>query len=98
MIIEFQPPCYVQGRQPLNQAAQSHIQPGLECLQGPQTYEYLLSVTISAGSFKNNNEAECLSVWYSADWWLLIFPAQVNMTVVNHSLKGLCGTKDFAVQ
>ena len=27
-------PCYVQGRQPLNQAAQSHIQPGLECLQG----------------------------------------------------------------
>ena len=34
MIIEFQPPCYVQGRQPLDQAAQSHIQPGLECLQG----------------------------------------------------------------
>jgi len=33
-IIEFQPPCYVQGRQPLHQAAQSHIQPGLECLQG----------------------------------------------------------------
>jgi len=30
MIIEFQPPCYVQGCQ----AAQSHIQPGLECLQG----------------------------------------------------------------
>ena len=34
MIIEFQPPCYVQGRQPLDQAAQSHIQPGLEWLQG----------------------------------------------------------------
>ena len=34
MIIEFQPPCYVQGCQPLGQAAQSHIQPGLECLQG----------------------------------------------------------------
>jgi len=33
MIIEFQPPCYVQGRQPPDQAAQSHIQPGLECLQ-----------------------------------------------------------------
>jgi len=28
------PPCYVQGRQPADQAAQSHIQPGLECLQG----------------------------------------------------------------
>jgi len=34
MIIKFQPPCYVQGRQPPDQAAQSHIQPGLECLQG----------------------------------------------------------------
>jgi len=34
MIVEFQPPCYVQGRQPADQAAQSHIQPGLECLQG----------------------------------------------------------------
>ena len=34
MIIKFQPPCYVQGRQPLDQAAQSHIQPGLECSQG----------------------------------------------------------------
>ena len=33
MIIEFQPPYYVQGRQPLDQAAQSHIQPGLECFQ-----------------------------------------------------------------
>ena len=32
MIIQFQPPCYVQGRQPPDQAAQSHIQPGLECL------------------------------------------------------------------
>jgi len=27
-------PCYVQGRQPAAQAAQSHIQPGLECPQG----------------------------------------------------------------
>jgi len=30
----FPTPCYVQGRQPAAQAAQSHIQPGLECLQG----------------------------------------------------------------
>jgi len=28
MIIEFQPPCYVQGHQPPDQAAQSHTQPG----------------------------------------------------------------------
>ena len=34
VIIEFQPPCYGQGHQPPDQAAQSHIQPGLECLQG----------------------------------------------------------------
>ena len=34
MTIEFQPPCYVQGHQLLDQAAQSHTQPGLECLQG----------------------------------------------------------------
>jgi len=34
MTIKFQPPCYVQGRQPPDQAAQRHIQPGLECLQG----------------------------------------------------------------
>jgi len=34
MIISFQPPCCVQGHQPPDQAAQSHIQPGLECLQG----------------------------------------------------------------
>ena len=27
-------PCYVQGHQPPDQTAQSHIQPGLECLQG----------------------------------------------------------------
>ena len=27
-------PCYVQGRQPADQAAQSHIQSGLECLHG----------------------------------------------------------------
>jgi len=31
-------PCYVQGRQPAVQAAQSHIQPGLECLQGWGTH------------------------------------------------------------
>ena len=33
-IIWFQPLCYLQGCQPPDQAAQSHIQPGLECLQG----------------------------------------------------------------
>jgi len=31
-------PCCVQDRQPPAQAAQSHIQPGLECLQKYATY------------------------------------------------------------
>jgi len=31
-VIQFQPPCHGQGHQPPDQAAQSHIQPGLECL------------------------------------------------------------------
>jgi len=30
IIISFQPSCYVQGSQPRDQAAQSHIQPGLD--------------------------------------------------------------------
>jgi len=34
-------PCCVQGRQPAAQAAQSHIQPGLECLQGWGIYSLL---------------------------------------------------------
>ena len=34
MIIKFQPPYYMQGHQSLDQAAHSHIQPDLECLQG----------------------------------------------------------------
>ena len=33
-IIQFLPPCYRQGHLPLDQAAQSSIQPGLECFQG----------------------------------------------------------------
>ena len=32
MIIQFQLPCCGQGWQPADQAAQSHIQPGLECI------------------------------------------------------------------
>ena len=41
VIIEFQPPCYVPGHQPPDQAAQSHIQPGLERLQGWGTHSLL---------------------------------------------------------
>jgi len=34
-------PCYVHGRQPADQAAQSHILPGLECLPGWGIYNLL---------------------------------------------------------
>jgi len=34
-------PCYVQGGQPADQAAQSHIQPGPECLQMLKMYLFL---------------------------------------------------------
>ena len=46
MITEFQPPCYVQGRQPADQAAQSHIQPGLE-----ETTQHLLSLQLFIQAF-----------------------------------------------
>ena len=36
----FLPPCYVKGRQPLHQAVQTHIQPGLECLRGWGIHSY----------------------------------------------------------
>jgi len=32
LTIEIQPPCYVQGRQPQDQAAQSQVQPGCNYL------------------------------------------------------------------
>ena len=34
-------PCYVQGHQPQGQAAQSHVQSGLECLQGQGIHSLL---------------------------------------------------------
>ena len=34
-MIKFQPLCYGQGHQPLDQAARSHIQPGMEQLPIP---------------------------------------------------------------
>jgi len=40
MLIQFHP-LLCDGRQPAAQAAQSHIQPGLECLQGWGTHSLL---------------------------------------------------------
>ena len=65
MIIEFQPPCYVQGHQPPDQAAQSHIQPGLECLQGWGTHNLLFQgvTTLCVKNFLISNlSLPCLSL------------------------------------
>ena len=61
MIIESQPPRYVQGLQPADQAAQSHIQPGLECLQGwgihnQKQEESSSCISVSFSSYKDLNE------------------------------------------
>jgi len=69
-------PCYVQGRQPPDQAAQSHIQPGLECLQGwgmhnqsGQGGTTLQSVTLSSqpsvetDKFWNQKHVTSLPIW-----------------------------------
>ena len=47
-------PCYVQGSQPLDQAAQSQIQPGLECIQEWGIHN-LLGFSLSG----NNPEMSC---------------------------------------
>jgi len=39
-IIWFQPPCHEQGRLPLDQVAQSSIQPGLEHCQGGDIHNF----------------------------------------------------------
>jgi len=64
IIIEFQPPCYVHGRQPPDQSAQSHIQPGLECLQGWGTHNLLGQPVagLAIGIFSDNLKKEILEI------------------------------------
>jgi len=55
-------PCYVQGRQPPDQVAQSHIQPGLECLRGWSIHNLLGNLfqcitTLCVVETKYNNSA-----------------------------------------
>ena len=68
MVIEFQNPCYVQGHQPLHQAAQSHIQPGLECLQQQGThnllgnlFQYVTTLCVKCFLLISNLNIPCLS-------------------------------------
>jgi len=65
MIIKFQPPCYVQGRQPPDQAAQSHIQPGLKCLQRWGIHS-LLGEPVP-GRHQTLSEGQS---WYGAVFWI----------------------------
>ena len=65
MTIKFQPPCYVQGRQPPDQAAQSHIQPGLECLQGwgiHNLFQYVTTLRAKNFLLISNLNLSCLSL------------------------------------
>jgi len=56
-------PCYVQGRQPAAQAAQSHIQPGLECLQGWGIHSLLGQKKLDVlSSLKDRKQERCLAV------------------------------------
>ena len=68
-------PCYVQGRQPPDQAAQSHIQPGLECLQGWGIHNLLgQSVPVILRDFSNLNESTvlcCLSLLFHLEHALI---------------------------
>ena len=54
-------PCYVQGRQPADQAAQSHIQPGLECLQGWGIHSLLGQPVQCVTTLWVKNEVLCCS-------------------------------------
>jgi len=56
MTISFQPPCYVQGHQPADQAAQSHIYLGLECLQGWDIHNKELIVPFLFRTFYDSKE------------------------------------------
>jgi len=51
-IIWFQPPCYRQGHLPLDEVAQSPIQPGLECLQGGASTTLLGMVYLRLSLFR----------------------------------------------
>jgi len=69
-------PCYVQGRQPAAQAAQSHIQPGLECLQGWGIHSLLgqpVPVCVKSRVFFRRHAA-LLSLLKFCCWvWLHVF-------------------------
>ena len=67
MIIELQPPCCVQGCQSLDQATQSHIQPGLARFQGWGIHTWATRFSMSPPSVKDfllisNLKLSCLNL------------------------------------
>ena len=84
-------PCYVQGRQPADQAAQSHIQPGLESLQGWGIHNLL------------GQPVQCVTTFWVENFLLLSnlnlphfslqpFPLVLSLSTLinNHSLLFIC--------
>ena len=85
MIIQSQPLCYVQDGQPPHQVAQSHIQPGLECLQGWGTHSLLgqpvqCVTTLCVKNFLliSNLKLSCLS--------LKPFPLEENAAILHSAV------------
>jgi len=72
-------PCYVQGRQPADQAAQSHIQPALKCLQGWGIHSLLeqpvpVQPTRSTCAFLHTFSWSCTFSKYALDHSLIFVP------------------------
>jgi len=81
-------PCYVQGHQPAAQAAQSHIQPGLECLQGWGTHS-LLGQPIPVNSFSSDVPPELfvtVSVWGAEHFPLTHIMGTISTSLSSHPL------------
>ena len=72
IIIEFQPLCYVQGRQPLDQAAQSHIQPGCQISDAFGFWEASLLPVHCSARFKSKHlySGHCLFIPVCHSRWI----------------------------
>ena len=84
VIIQFQPPCCLQGHQPLDHAAQIHIQPGLEWLMGWGIHN-LLGQPVPVGQIKAYQCSRKEKLSWNCSWILvsLIAVQVLNYSTVN---------------